>query len=722
MILPRLLICLFVIMSGPAQAQFGADDRMVEAQLVADHSSVAQGQTFRLALHQDIEPGWHTYWRNPGDSGDRTRITLSLPDDWQISEFYWPEPGLYSLGPLRNYGYSDEVTLPLDVTVPETMPDGPFLIRAEASWLVCADICIPEEASFELLINIGETELNPESARLISPAFGQLPQLDPSIQSGLSLQNETLFLTVTSSRLFQSASDVRDVQFLPYEPGVIQHSAEQRFELNEDGLALSLLPGRRTQDGFDEDHTGLLVFDLNREGRWRHHAYEINPVSGEMLFQTDLAGVSTGTAGSGDSGRPSITPATLWQALLLAFAGGLILNLMPCVFPILSMKALHLAQARNQHPLEARQHGLLYSSGVILTFMALGAIILMLRDLGLPGGWGFQLQLPLVVAGLSLLMAAIGLNLLGWFNIGSSLQGVGGEVRDDSRRGSFLTGTLAVFVAAPCLAPFMAVALTYALSQPATLSIAIFASLGLGLAFPFILISVMPGLISFLPKPGPWMVRFRQVLSLPMFLAAIWLGWILSVQVGMMGLIALGAGLAALIIATRFYGKPGWGERGVSMISGLVIVAAVLVTSRLDMAPVREPGGNYERWSEERIVELQADERVIFVDFTAAWCVTCQVNKLGVLASNEAQSVFADNNVALLRADFTNQDPAIAEVLGETGLVGVPRYLVYPANGGEPAVLPSLLSIDIIEQAIQEAQAGNRQTALIDHGLAGMPR
>lgn len=698
----RFLVILLMLLAAPAQAQFGAQDRMVQAELVSDHRSVAPGQTFRLGLYQDIEEGWHTYWRNPGDSGDRTRMTFSLPEDWQISEIIWPEPGLYSLGPLRNYGYGGEVTLPVEVTVPEDAPPGPFLIRMEATWLVCEEICIPEEGTFEKLIEIGDPELDTAGSFLISQAYARRPYSDPSVQSGLLLDNDTLVLTVAAPGLFADARDIRDIAFLPFEPGVIQHSAEQRIQWTSEGLALGLEPSRLTRDGVQTRHGGILLFDLEQDCRWAHYALEIEPVPGVQLLEASALVAQTSTT-QANQVEGALANIGFNEALWLAFIAGLLLNLMPCVFPVLSMKALHLVESRESR-IKAMEQGLLFATGVMVTFLGLGVALLLLRDLGLPGGWGFQLQLPIVVASLSLLMIGIGLNLLGWFEVGTSLQGVGGSVNTATRRGALLTGMLAVFVAAPCLAPFMAAALTFAFAQPTHEALAIFAGLGAGLAFPFIIMTFVPGALNLLPRPGPWMVRFRQILSLPMFATGAWLAWVLFMQTGVNGLLALGAGLLALLLATRLFNQSNGFARVLGAMGIVAVIAAVLVTSRLELSQSREPGGQYEAWSRARVAELQSENRPVFVDFTAAWCVTCQVNKLGTLSSDEVQTLFEDNNVALLRADFTNRDPEIEQALAETGLVGVPRYLIYPADGREPIVLPALLNAEIIADAIDQAR------------------
>ncbi|WP_233205164.1 protein-disulfide reductase DsbD family protein [Alkalicaulis satelles] len=704
---------LALIFAGAASAQeFSPDGPWVHPRLVSDRQAVAPGETFHIALHQDIAPGWHTYWLNPGDSGEPTRLDLTLPEGWTAGEMTWPAPGAYSLGPLTNYGYSDAVTLPVQVTVPEDAAPGPVEIPAYGSWLVCEDICVPEDGEFLLTLEVGESRRDADGAALISAAFEAAPEAPGALQAGLERGPDSLVLTLAGDVLAGGSDGVRALSFFPFNGSIIDHAAEQRVALGEGEARLDLRPGRLTRQSVNEAYGGVIRFDMRQDGAWRTRAIEIEAAPGESV--NDLAPAAAAPAASspprdsasgGAAGQANGAGFSFWQAAVFALVGGLILNLMPCVFPVLSMKALTLVEKRGIERSEGRLLGLIFAAGVIVTFLALGAVFLAVRAAGGDAAWGMQLQSPGVVAGLALLMFLIGLNFLGAFEIGTSLQSVGSGVRDSGRRGAFLTGVLAVFVAAPCIAPFMAGALAYALTQPPHVALAVFGFLGAGLALPFVIVAFYPGLLSFLPRPGAWMVRLRQVLAFPMFGAGIWLVWVLAAQTGPNGVLwalimLLAAGFAAWAFTLR-----GALAR-VTALAGAVLTAGALYFTAVQPAVTAAPAASdavWADWSPEAVEEARAEGRAVFVDFTAAWCVTCQVNKLGALSERAVVSRFNEENVALFRADFTNRDRRIADTLAQHGAAGVPLYLMYPDNGGEPDVLPPLLTGSIVIRAVERA-------------------
>jgi thiol:disulfide interchange protein DsbD len=700
----RLLALLLILCSSaPAFAQFGSTEPMVDAALVSDRASVQPGETFHLALHQQITPGWHTYWRNPGDSGEPTRLELSLPDGWRTGEMIWPAPHSYDLGPLTNYGYSAEVTLPVPVTIPQNMASGPLTITAFATWLVCEDICIPEEADLSLTLDVGESVVDRAGQRLINQALELAPVPAPDMRAGLDGDSTGLVLTLSDPR-FEGAT-LSDVTFYPHDSGVIDHAADQIIAHDGADLRVDVASGYLSRNGVDQPRSGVLVYTARRGDDWTEEAVEFTARNGLRMNEIAAVAPSAGEA-AGTDATLAPTPQSIGflQAAGLALIGGLILNLMPCVFPVLSMKALTLVEKRGAERSEARALGLVFAAGVIGTFLVLGGLLLILRVAGLPALWGMQLQAPLVVAGLATLMFLIGLNFLGVFEIGTSLQSLGSSVKDSGRRGAFLTGVLAVFVAAPCLAPFMTGALAFALTQPAFASLTIFVFLGVGLAFPFVLVSFVPGLLNLLPRPGAWMTRFREILAFPMFATAIWLVWVLSAQLGSNGVLWLMLALLAAsftVWALRLSGPMG----RITVIAGVALtLGALSVTARMDPVSPSAPGeSEWAQWSDSAVLEAQAAGRPVFVDFTAAWCVTCQVNKLGALSDGQVKAAFADHDVALFRADFTNQDPEIAAALARHGAAGVPLYLVYPAEDGAPEVLPPLLTSGIVIQAVNDA-------------------
>jgi thiol:disulfide interchange protein DsbD len=704
--LNRLIASLFVFIAvsmTPAAAQFSGDGPMVDASLVADRASVAPGETVHIALHQEITRGWHTYWRNPGDSGEPTRLTLDLPEGWSAGEIIWPAPKAYPLGPITNYGYSDIVTLPVPVTVPEGFAPGRVEIPAEATWLVCEDICIPEEASLTLSLQVGESRADRSGARLIEAAIAAAPQPAPAgFEAAVSEGGDGLSFTF-AGLLLDGASDV---YLFPYVSGLIDHAAEQRVSTGSGALRIDVAGGYLARSGVDGPQQLLVAFTSSAGQRVALEAVATpgDPVNTLSFGAGAAASNPEGAGGTGQSPAAALVSLSFVQAALFALLGGLILNLMPCVFPILSMKALTLVDKRGAERGEARMLGVLFAVGVIGTFLALGGLLLILRVAGLPDLWGVQLQVPGVVAGLALLMFMIGLNFLGVFELGTSLQTVGSGVRDTGRRGAVLTGVLAVFVAAPCLAPFMTGALAFALSQPVYASLTVFAFLGVGLAAPFVLVSFFPALLAFLPKPGPWMVRFRQLLAFPMFATAIWLIWVLVAQVGASGVIWVLAAFLAAGFAAWAFSMRGTVAR-VTAIAGVVLAGgAVFAAARLEPVEIGAPtGGAWASWSHEAVEEARSAGQPVFVDFTAAWCVTCQVNKLGALSEGPVKDAFATHDVALLRADFTNRDSVIAAELARHGAPGVPLYLIYPAGGGAPEVLPPLLTGNLVIQAVNRA-------------------
>jgi len=703
-----LTVFLFAAFVGaPAAAQptgFGGGERMVEARLLADRSAVAPGERVSIALHQDITPGWHTYWRNPGDSGEPTRLFLTLPDGWTAGEIEWPAPTAYPLGPLTNYGYSDQVTLPMTLSVPADAPSGPVTIEARATWLVCEEICIPEEADLTLSLEVGESVADEAGAAQIADARRLVPQPAAGLESGLILEDSALVLTASGPTFAGGAEAIREVAFFPHEAGIIDHAAEQPVALADGALRIDLEAGFDIDDAVTNVHPGVITFERFENGGWRDRAVEIAPQPGAAVNALSAGTTTAPTGPASEAGAPP-APASIGflQAALLALAGGLLLNLMPCVFPILSMKALTLVNKRGSERGEAALQGLLYGAGVILTFLALGGALLALRVLGLPDLWGFQLQSPIVVLMLAGLMFLIGLNFIGAFEIGTSLQGVGGSVKGGTRTGSFLTGVLAVFVAAPCLAPFMTGALAFAFTQPPAASLAIFGFLGVGLAAPFVLVASQPSLLNALPKPGPWMERFKQFLAFPMFATAIWLVWVLSVQTGSQGVLFALLTLLGLGFTVWALRQAGVLAKGAAALGAVAAAAAVLAVSRVEMVEASGAGAGWEDWSVARVEQLQAEGRPVFVDFTAAWCVTCQVNKLGALSDSRVLAAFAEHDVALLRADFTNRDPEIAAELGRWGSAGVPLYLMFPADGGEPDILPPLLTETIVIRSVEDA-------------------
>lgn len=704
---------LATLLGGQALAGPVVNSGHIESELVAQEAGIAPGGTIYVALRQKIVAGWHTYWRNPGDAGEPTKITWTLPEGWRAGDMVWPTPKKTRLGPLLDYAYEGEVLIPVPITAAADAKPGTTLsLTADVFYLVCEQVCIPEEAKLSLLLPVvaDAPKPDPKWGAVIGKVLADAPK-PAGLKAVFKLEGQTLKMAVTGGPL--KGADMAGAYFFPYSPKVIEHAAEQTIERGPEGLTLTLKPGYDFVGGGTPP--GELVGVLaTKAGAW-----EVTAVAGDPPSQASGLGAPPSEAAS-----PNQTTAGLAGALLFAFLGGLILNLMPCVFPVLSMKAASLAGHAHETS-KARLQGLAFLLGVVATFLALAGALLAVRAGGAAVGWGFQLQSPLVIAGLALLMLLVALNMSGVFEIGTSVQGVGaGASAKGGVSGAFLTGALAVVVAAPCTAPFMAGALGYALTQPPVIALGVFLALALGFAAPFVAVTFSPGALKLLPRPGGWMEVLKKGLAFPMYGAALWLVWVFAQQAGPIALgqvlvagvlAAFGAWLYGLGQTRRAEGKPA----AVSMILGLLAVIAALglaATAALSAkAPVAAstaeaptpggPGLTAEAWSPEKVKALQAEGRPILVDFTAAWCVTCQVNEKVALSGSKVAEAFKAQNAVLLKADWTNRDPVIAKALAEFNRVGVPLYLVYPKNGGEPVILPQLLTEGMVIEAIEKAGA-----------------
>jgi thiol:disulfide interchange protein/DsbC/DsbD-like thiol-disulfide interchange protein len=695
------LAALFLAMlAAPALAQPLPGQRQVDAGLHSSRAAVAPGETFTIALRETINEGWHTYWRNPGDSGEPTTLTWTLPAGWRAGEIQWPAPEAVPFAMLVNYGYEGEVLFPIEVTAPANARVGSTVtLTAEAYWLVCSDICIPEQATLTLSVRVAaQGRDDPQWAPRIAEAVANIPRRVDGVMATIG-QGAPARLSVA----LPNASEIRNPRFFPFDREVMANATPQSPRVGASGVSFSLSPGLRNTFG-QGPLDGVVVYEIQENGAWVHRGVEISAQPGEPIAGTDdesatisndysLADVerSSGPAAAAQD----LSSVALLAAIGLAFLGGLILNIMPCVLPVLSVKALSFAGGVQAG--EARRQGVLYFAGVMATFLVLAGLLIALRGAGEAVGWGFQLQAPWVTSALALLFFVIGLNLVGVFEFGAGVQNAGaGLAAKRGDAGAFFTGALAVIAATPCTAPFMASAIGAALTQSALTTLLIFAALGLGFALPLTLLHFMPGLQKLIPKPGPWMERARNVLAFPMFAAAVWLVWVLAAQTGADGVAAL-LGVAAAIAFLVFVARWGraWLIAGViALVATLAFTWRPLVGAEVHEVLVSEP------WSAARVTELQSEGRGVFVNFTAAWCVTCKVNEAAALTKPNVAQAFADENVAYLVGDWTNRDDAIAQALAEHGRAGVPLYLYYPADGGEAVVLPQVLTEALVLETI----------------------
>ncbi|WP_425996602.1 protein-disulfide reductase DsbD family protein [Caulobacter sp. DWR1-3-2b1] len=697
-----------LLASGQALAE-PVNTGHIEAELVAQDAAAVPGATIYVALRQKIQPGWHTYWRNPGDAGDATKIVWTLPTGWTAGDIVWPTPEKSRVGPLLDYAYTGEVLLPVPITVPvDAKPGSTVTLKAAAAFLVCEEICIPEDAVLTLSLPIvaGAPGPDPKWGAVVAKTLADAPKA-AGLKAVFKLDGGVLKLAVTGAPL--KGADMAGAYFYPYSGKVIDHAAEQTIERGPEGLTLGLTPGYDFTSGTPPTELSGVVA-LNGQ------AFEVTATAGEPPAGAFGLGAPPAAAKPADA-------AGLATALVFAFLGGLILNLMPCVFPVLSMKAASLA-GHAHDPGKTRLQGLAFLVGVVATFLALAGLLIAVRAGGAAVGWGFQLQSPVVVASLALVMLLVALNMSGVFEFGTSIQGVGGRASARGGvTGAFFTGALAVVVAAPCTAPFMAGALGFALTQPPLISMSVFLALALGFAAPFVILAFAPALLARLPRPGAWMDTLKKGLAFPMYGTAAWLVWVFSQQAGS---IALGEVFAAAVLLAfaawlwghaqtrRAVGKPSLvpllasllALAGVIALTALTVQAPPLVAPTASAAAVPAgPGLASEPWSPERVAALQAEGRPVMVDFTAAWCVTCQVNEKIALSGAGVSQVFRDRNAVLLKADWTNRDATIAAALAEHGRAGVPLYLVYPAKGGAPVILPQLLTEGMVVEAIEKAAA-----------------
>lgn len=702
------------LLTGAAKAE-PVQTGHIEVELVSQEAGAAPGGVVYVALRQKIQPGWHTYWRNPGDAGDATKIVWTLPAGWTAGDIVWPTPEKSRVGPLLDFAYTGEVLLPVPITVPANAQVGSVVtLKAAAAFLVCEQVCVPEDAVVTLTLPVvaGMPQADPKWGAKVADTLAKAPK-PAGLKAVFELRGSVLKLAVTGAPL--KGADVSGAFFYPYSGKVIEHPPEQAIERGPEGLTLSLTPGYDFTQAEAKPTELAGVLALNGA------AYEITATPGTIPAEAGGLGAppaapakAAGSAQGASLGLP--------LAVAFAFLGGLILNLMPCVFPILSMKAASLT-AHAHHAGKARVQGLAFLAGVVVTFLLLAGLLIAVRAGGAAVGWGFQLQSPVVVAGLALLMLLVALNMSGVFEVGASVQGVASGASGGGIGGSFLTGALAVLVAAPCTAPFMAGALGYALTQPPLLSLAVFLGLALGFAAPFVILAFAPALLSRLPRPGPWMDVLKKGLAFPMYATAAWLAWVFSQQTGSIPLAALLAASVLVAFAAWLYGLAqarsiaGKGAAVPFVLAALSLVAAAaLVVLGVRAVPAASapaaattaqapagPGLSAEAWSPEKVAALQAEGKVVMVDFTADWCVTCKVNEGTALKGQRLVDAFKASDAVLLRADWTKRDATIAAALAEHGRVGVPLYLVYPKGSGAPVILPQLLTEGLVIEAIEKA-------------------
>ncbi len=702
----------------------------VEAELVSEKTAIEPGKPFSVALRLKMQEHWHTYWRNPGDSGLPTRIAWSLPQGYQADTIQWPYPQKLPLGPLMNFGFEGEVFLLTTITPPSTIKAGNEVkLGARAEWLVCKDVCIPENGDLSLTLPVSTTagSFSRWQSDFVSARAAHAVKLT-DWKTASSVQGKQALIRITAPGNFKGA--LAGLAFYPFRDNVIENAAPQTLVQRGNDYILSV-PLAEPLPADLKELAGVLV-SPNGWGSFAGKAIQVGADPGQPAVKmlpaasitpapatlssllssstTDVSptppSVSSGVA-SAVSSKPSANDLSLWLALVFAFIGGLILNLMPCVFPVLGIKVMSFVRVAGENPRLLRTQGLVFLSGVVVSFWALAGVLLVLRAGGQALGWGFQLQSPGFVTALAILFMLMALNLVGVFEVGARLQNAAGDINAKGIYSeAFFSGVLATLVATPCTAPFMGSALGFTLSQPPAVAILVFTALAFGMAAPLTLLAFFPAGRKWLPKPGAWMETFKQFMAFPLFATVVWLAWVLGVQRGNDAVMHLLAGLLLVAIAAWVYGR--WGRAGskfvyvvtlVLLVGGIVLAwpdASQAPAASAQGDPASKPGElAWQPYSKARLEQLRAQGKTVFVDFTAAWCITCQLNKRVALQNAAVVQEFAALDIVPLKADWTNQDPAITAALAEFGRNAVPLYVLY-VGAAPPLVLPEILTPSVV--------------------------
>ena len=647
------------------------------AELISDSGTIAPGGKSRVALALMLEPGWHVYWFYAGDSGEPPVVAWSAPTGLSLGPMQYPAPSRLPLGPLMDYGYESTAVFPFDVSTSPQTPFGNVSLKAHVRWLVCRELCLPGKAYLGLNLKV-VPQASSETNKLIDAAVGGEPVKTPSsVKIAVTATRDMLTLSVVTGKKETSA------EYYPVDDDSIRNAAEQKIESTPDGVRL-VTERADTSDTLPKELKGVLK------------------MSGRRSYTFDLPVASAiGHSDRGD--EPG-----LLRAVALAFAGGIILNLMPCVFPVLFLKALALVGSAGESKTRQRAHGMAYSAGILCSFWIIVGALLTLRALGKQAGWGFQLQSPGFVVAMTCLLFFMALSLAGMFDLGMTLTSAGDSLaRKGGYTGSFFTGVLATVVATPCTAPLMGAAIGFALSQRSLVTFTVFTSLAFGLALPYLALTFVPGWAGKLPRPGRWMETLKQLTSVPLFLTVVWLIWVYgrlsgsTVGDGIDHVARLLVGLLILAIGGWILGR--WPARRWGYIAAAVTAAAALAF------PLVTPQADRLQWrpfSNAALEEARSEGKPVFVDFTAAWCLSCQVNEKAVLQDRGVEQELVRRHYVLLRADWTRYDPEITSELSRVGRSGVPTYVIISGPSERAThVLPELLTRGVVLDAIRQAGA-----------------
>ncbi len=682
------------LLRGQAPASPSATAPHVSVTLIVPPQQLAAGASYTLGLEFKLERGWHVYWQNAGDSGEPPRVTWALPAGITADAFLYPTPKRLPLGPLMDYGYEDQVVFPVPLHVAASAQPGPTTLGAKLDWLVCREVCLPGKAALGVsrpVVAAGASVgTDASAAALVASAMHSLPQPLPG-NAIFAKSGKSVTLAVLTGHPEPAA------QFFPADQGLFANAAPQPAQPLAKGIALTLaadpagsLPGSLA---------GIVVFPDRR-------AYSVHANPGTI--PASAIARTTGVA-------------SLVRVLGLAFLGGIILNLMPCVFPVLFIKGLSLLRSSQHERGQQRAHGWVYALGIVVSFWAVVGLLLALRTAGHQLGWGFQFQSPTFIAIMALFLFFLALSLAGQFEIGLSLTSAGGELANKGGyAGSFFTGVLAMVVATPCTAPFMGAAIGYALAASAAVSFAVFTALALGLAAPYLLLAYNPGWTRLLPRPGAWMEVLKQAIAVPIFATVIWLVWLFTQSAGVNALLGLLAGFLLLGVAGWILGR--WPAKLPATLAATAVLAVAValpvVAANAFAAPAPgsstnagASGNDWVAYTTDAVEKARAQGKPVLVDFTASWCLSCQVNERVVLDRADVQQRLRESGVVLVRADWTRHDETIGAALAALGRSGIPAYALYPAAvGAAPQLLPEVLTPGIVFGALdglkQEAAKG----------------
>lgn len=693
----------------------------LEARLLVDQDSVSPGSTFSLAVQFTLEPGWHIYWKNPGDSGLAPQFAWRAPADVAIHEPLWPYPDRLTTGPLVNYGYGS-IVIPFQADLRAGSQTTEVPIELDLRWLVCKEECLPGEASVAISVPVTSSSGSPSRyAHVFESAFNAIPRPLDKVSIAVEEQDDRVILAIIP---LEGRPLPASVTFFPEEPKIISNAAPQSSSKEGDILKISLLrdPSRTLPV---ERVRGVLVADGGWTASGQPRAVLLDTAPGESAAPpTQRAPDSTALSFS-----PPSADIGLRAAILFAFLGGIILNLMPCVFPVLSIKILSFIESAHGDARSSRIHGLSFAAGIVSSFWALALLLASLRAGGEQLGWGFQLQSPLFVVLMIFVFFTIGVLFLTEITIGQSLQNLAGRSRlPTGYIGSFLSGALATLVATPCTAPFMGSALAATIGLPLVSSLSVFTSLGLGMSAPYLIFSYKPSLLRFLPRPGEWMVTFKQLMAFPLFASVVWLTKVFARQMGMEppGLSLLIDVLWGIFLATFGFWLLLRSNRARASLRQSLLLTAV-GTWALALYVAIPTGGEieesrsracssddgvstfrdsfgllWESYSEDRILRLLAQGRTIYLDFTAEWCITCQVNERVVFGSSAVRDLIAAKDVTLVRADWTSKNPAITRALRRYGRNGVPLNVILSGPTNPPMILPNILTPGVVIEALEK--------------------